>query len=142
MGDFPLATFRILYPQFVTSSDEVVLTVADQALCYIDTNGCECDNQGWMLLVAHLLFIRDAIAGGSVPPGAVQSATIGSVSVSFQAAPSIDGWAFWLNQTPYGQQFLALTAACFGAGFYVGGAPERAAFRSVGGYFPRGGDVE
>lgn len=136
MADFPLAKFRILYPQFAAVSDEVVGVVAEQAACYIGLYCSDCDEQGWMMLVAHMLFLRDAIAGGTITPGAVQSATIGSVSVSFQAAPSGDSWTFWLNQSPYGQQLAALIAACFGGLQYVGGSPERSGFRTVGGRFP------
>ncbi|MNJ79317.1 hypothetical protein D3C77_772930 [compost metagenome] len=48
-------------------------------------------------------------------------------------------WSYWLGMTPYGMQLMALLKVCTGGGLYVGGLPERAAFRSVGGIFPRGG---
>lgn len=136
MADFPLATFRILYPQFDSVDDDVVLAVADKAACYINMYCSDCNDQGWMLLVAHMLFLRAAIDGGTATPGPVASATIGSVSVSYQAAPTGDSWLFWLNQTPFGQELAALLAACFSGAMYVGGSPERSAFRTVRGRFP------
>lgn len=136
MADFPLAKFRILYPQFVEVTDEVIEVIAEQAACYTGLYCTGCDEQGWMLLVAHLLALRAAIEGGTSTPGPVQSATIGSVSVSYQAAPTADSWTFWLNQTPYGQQFLALVSACFAGLACVGGSPERSGFRGAGGKFP------
>lgn len=137
MEDFPLADFRLLYPQFDEVSDDVVNLIAQQALCYMGVHSCiNCGEQGWMLLVAHLLFLRAAGSSGGAAPGMLTSATIGSVSVSFQAPASSDGWSHWLNQSPFGQQFLALSKACFGGVRYVGSLPERAAFRSVGGLFP------
>jgi hypothetical protein len=137
---FPLEKFRILYPAFAAVADLTVTTVAESAACYIGLYCTDCDEQGWMLLVAHMLALRAmAESGNGVAPGAVQSATIGSVSVSFQAAPTSDSWSFWLTQTPYGQQLLALVDACFGGAQYVGGLGERAAFRSVGGAFPLNG---
>lgn len=136
METFPLADFRLLYPQFDAVPDDVVNLIASQALCYIGIHACNCGEQGWMLLVAHMLFLRESMNGGTVGPGALASATIGSVSVSFQAPSSTDGWSHWLNQSPFGQQFIALTKACFGGAMYIGGLPERSAFRSVGGIFP------
>lgn len=47
------------------------------------------------------------------------------------AAPGTTSYTYWLNSTPYGQQLAALLARCSAGGFYVGGLPERAAFRSV-----------
>lgn len=136
MADFPLAKFRILYPEFAAVTDETVLAVAEQAACYVSIYCSDCDEQGWMMLVAHMLKLRAANEGGTAAPGALASATIGSVSVSFQAAPSTDSWSFWLNQTSYGQQLAALLAACFGGVMYIGGSPERSAIRTVGGQFP------
>lgn len=142
METFPLADFRLLYPQFDEVSDDVVNLIADQALCYMGIHSCgNCGDQGWMLLVAHLLFLRASAEGGNATPGALASASIGSVSVSFQAPSSTDGWSHWLNQSPFGQQFLALSKACFGGVRYVGSLPERSAFRSVGGIFPNRGRV-
>ena len=129
---FPLEKFRLLYPAFASDSDEVVRAAAEQASCLAEVNGCKCSEQAWMALTAHVLALRAAgAAGEGVAPGALASASIDKVSVSFQAAPSRDAWQHWLNLTPYGQQAAALLKACAFAGLYVGGMPERDAFRAV-----------
>lgn len=134
---FPLEKFRLLFPQFASVTDEKVNAWADWAKCLADTNGCACTEQIWMLLVAHLIQLSTQAENGTSIPGALASATVEKVSVSFQPAPGADGWSHWLNLTPWGQQALALMAACSAGGMYVGGLPERAGFTSVGG--SRGG---
>lgn len=132
---FPLAKFRLLYPAFASTPDAVVLAVADEAKCLVDTQGCGCSDVVWMAVVAHLLELRKS--GGQVGVGSLASATIGSVSVSLQGPVSNDAWGRWLGSTPYGQKALALLAPCSAGGVYEGGLPERDAFRSVYGF--RGG---
>lgn len=142
MATFNLAAFRTLYPQFDTVADATVLAVADQALCFISDTGCECDDTAWFLMVAHLLQIQAAAAAGGSGSGPVASATVGGVSVSFQAPPyGTSAYKFWLFSTPYGSQLAAMLARCSAGGLYVGGAPERAAFRRAGGSFPNRGRV-
>lgn len=140
MAEFPLATFRVLYPAFADVTDEVVLATAQAALCYTSERGCGCSEAMWMLMVAHLLFMASLNASGQFTPGALANATIDKVAVGFAMPPIATPWQFWLNRSPYGQQFSALLSKCASQGFYVGGSPERAAFRTVGGVFPgRGG---
>ena len=128
---FPLAQFRILYPAFSSLSDAIVLATAEQAKCYLSANGCKCDDQGWMLMVAHLLSLRPSTSGGSAPAsGQVVSASVGGVSVSYAQAPQgSSSFKHWLNGTPYGQQLLALLGKCSTGGRYYGGLPETRAFR-------------
>lgn len=140
MATFNLAEFRTLYPQFASVADATVLAVSDQALCFIGETGCECDDTAWQLMVAHLLQIQAAAANGGGGSGPVASATVGGVAVSFQAPPyGSSAYKFWLFTTPYGAQLAALLARCSAGGVYVGGRPERAAFRQVGGTFPNRG---
>lgn len=140
MDDFPLAKFRLLYPQFATATDDVVLATADTALCYTSERGCKCSEAMWMLMVAHLLFMAALDARGQFTPGLLAGSTIDKVSVSFAMPITDTPWSFWLSRSPYGQQFAALLAKCAAGGMYIGGSPERAAFRTVGGVFPgRGG---
>ena len=142
MATFNLAAFRTLYPQFDTVADDTVRAVADQALCFISDTGCECDDTAWFLMVAHLLQIQTAAAAGGSVSGPVASATVGGVSVSFQAPPyGTSAYKFWLFSTPFGSQLAAMLARCSAGGLYVGGAPERAAFRRAGGSFPNRGRV-
>jgi hypothetical protein len=139
---FDLAAFRLLYPQFAAVSDEVVLAVAEQALCLISGTGCDCDAAAWQLMVAHLLQLQAAATSGGGGTGPIASATIGGVSVSFQAPPTgSSAYKYWLFTTPYGAQLAAMLARCAAGGVYVGGAPERAAFRRVGGGFPNRGKL-
>ena len=140
MATFDLAAFRTLYPQFDSVADATVNAVAEQALCFISDTGCECDDTAWFLMVAHLLQLQAAAANGGGGSGPVASATVGGVSVSFQAPPyGSSAYKFWLFTTPFGAQLAALIASCSAGGVYVGGAPERAAFRQVGGGFPNRG---
>lgn len=139
MATFDLSAFRALYAQFAAVTDETVLATAEQALCFISDSGCECGQAMWQLMIAHLLQLAaNAAAGGA--SGALASAAIDKVSVSFQAPPyGSSAYRFWLYSTPFGAQLAALLARCSAGGIYVGGAPERAAFRRVGGGFPRRG---
>lgn len=134
---FPLDKFRILYPAFDVIDDSVVSEFAELSRCFADARGCKCSDQAWMALTAHLLQLRDDSSSGNGKPGAIASASIDKVSVSFQTAPAGDSWSYWLNSTPYGQQAAALLKSCSAGGMYVGGLPERAAFLAV--YGSRGG---
>lgn len=139
MGEFPLAKFRILYPQFDAKTDDEILAIAGLAECFVTAYGCECADQLWMLMVAHMLQLQANAGSGNT--GQVASASIDGVSVSFSVPPSADAWAYWLNGSPFGQMFAALNRRCNSgmSGAYAGAFPERAAFRNVGGRFPLGG---
>lgn len=138
MKDFPLDKFKIMYPMFADMGDELIQFVAEDALCYMNDCGGKCTDQLWMLLVAHMLHLRkQAGAGGLV--GSVASATIDKVSVSFNAPPVTSDASYWFSLSPFGQQFLALRGRCSSPVMYIGGSPERSAFRSVGGLFPNRG---
>lgn len=136
---FDLAKFRLVYPQFNTADDALVLALAEQAECYLP-RGCEdCLDQLVMLLVAHMLSIRTASGvGGGL---AVASASEGGISVSLAMPANADARGQWLNITPFGQQYAALAARCgkgkAAAGLFIGGYPEGDAFRRVYGLFPR-----
>ena len=134
---FDLPTFRALYPQFDAVADATVLAQAGQAECYL-AETC-ADSCALNLMVAHLLQLSANAASGA-PAGQVTSASIDKVSVTVaQGAGANNSYTYWLNSTPYGQQLAALLARCAAGGTFVGGLPERAAFRSVGGVVPRGG---
>lgn len=135
---FDLPTFRALYPQFAGVSDSAVLAVSGQAACYIDST-C-ADDCAIYLMAAHLLQLT-ANAARKLPGGQITSASIDKVTVTVAQAPGSDSYTYWLNGTPYGQQLAALLARCASGGTSVGGLPERAAFRNVGGLFPRGGRI-
>lgn len=137
MAVFDLSAFRTAYPVFDSVPDATVQAAATSALCLIGQDGCDCDVQQWQLMVAHLLYIQGQVATGNGNAGAVTSATIDKVSVGFAAPPfGTSAYKFWLFKSPYGGQLLAMLDRCSKGGVYVGGLPERSAFRSVGGVFP------
>lgn len=125
-----LVKFRKLYPMFDEYDDELIRLIEEQADAFIS---CGCNEQMKMLIVAHMLQIRKNTQSGS-GTGVVASATIDKVSVSFSTPTSSSEQGAWLNLTPFGQQFLYLSKRC-SVPMFVGGRPELAAFRSVGGRF-------
>lgn len=137
MAVFDLSAFRTAYPVFDSVPDATVQAAATSALCLIGQDGCDCDVSMWQLMVAHMLYIQGQVATGNGNAGAVTSATIDKVSVAFAAPPfGTSAYKFWLFKSPYGGQLLAMLDRCSKGGVYVGGLPERSAFRSVGGVFP------
>lgn len=145
---FDPALFRQQFPAFADVAlypDAQLQRYWDMAVCYsTDVDYCKaelgvisCRQTALNMLTAHLLTIgTGAVTGQTV--GMVQSATVDKVSVTIQAPENPNQWQWWLNKTPYGQMYLALLRAKSAGGFYIGGSPERSAFRSVGGGFPRG----
>lgn len=136
-----IAAFRAQFPAFsdvVKYPDAVITGWWDGALCYLsaeDCCGCETDDcrlRAIYLLMAHLMQLASVTAAGG-QAGAVQSATIDKVSVTLATIPAQSMWQWWLSGTPYGLQLYMLLRQQAGGGMYVGGAPERAALRRVGG---------
>jgi hypothetical protein len=145
MADVTLdpALFRQLFPEFAANppnTDAVIQFRWDEAALYVTTENCgdliDARRQhAVMLMTAHLMrlavLLAAAPAGEPATPGVVTGATIDKVSVTLQPPPSRNEWGYWLNQTPYGQQLLAYLRVQSVGGFYVGGLPERDAFRKV-----------
>ena len=137
-----IQAFRTQFPAFddpAAFPDEMLQLWDDAASLHL--------SEGWMLsgatydlarklLTAHLVHLAHGIASsGSVGTsgGAVQSASEGSVSVSFTTPPTKTAWQFWLSSSPYGLQLWAMLTIAGSGGVYIGGLPEREAFRKVGG---------
>ncbi len=87
----------------------------------------------WM--TAHLVWSDYLIRQGQTTAGMVTGATVSKVSVSITPPPSASAWQFWLSTSPYGLQLWAFLNIKSAGGAYVGGLPERTAFRKVGGVF-------
>ena len=141
-----LTAFRALFPQFAdqTKFPDLVITMQfSMATSYIssDTYGCmsvEARTNALYLMTAHLLALNVIIAAGgySGQPGVVTQSHVGDVSVTLAQPPyGTSTWRYWLSLSPYGQQLLALLDSQAVGGFFVGGLPERDAFRKVGGIF-------
>lgn len=92
------------------------------------------------LLVAHMIYLSVLIGTGnpntgSQVPGLMQTATIDKVSVGLTPPPLPNQFQWWLNQTPWGQQLLALLQMNSVGGFYIGGQGAVAAFGYQGGNY-------
>jgi len=129
--------FRAAFPEFVALADSAVLAYAGMASASMTTDdgaliyGATLD-LALQLMTAHMARLMVmAAAGKSGAP--VTSASEGAVSVSMVAPPVRSAWGYWLSQTPYGQQLLSLLQVAGAGGLLIGGLPERAAFRKVGG---------
>lgn len=145
MITFNPSTFRQLFPQFSDAGvwpDVRLQMQFDLATGYVsdDEYGCmplAARTAALNLMTAHLCALAVIIAqnGYSGQVGVVQAATVDGISITLTPPPVKSQWRWWLNSTPYGAQLAALLEAQAVGGFYIGGLPERAAFRKVGGYF-------
>ena len=137
------AAFRALFPQFadpVKWPDAALSIQFGAATGYVsaDTYGdmpVAARTSALYLMTAHLLALGVIIAQNnySGQVGVVQGAVVDHVQITLTPPPVKSQWQWWLNTTPYGAQLLGLLDAQAAGGFYVGGLPERAAFRKVGG---------
>lgn len=139
------AAFRALFPQFadpVKWPDAALSIQFGAATGYVsaDTYGdmtVAARTNALYLMTAHLLALGVIIAQNnySGQVGVVQGAVVDHVQITLTPPPVKSQWQWWLNTTPYGAQLLGLLEAQAAGGFFVGGLPERAAFRKVGGVF-------
>lgn len=132
---FNASTFRAMFPVFKDTTvypDAVLQIYWDTATAYVSnqTGGCYVyalklaqQTLALNLMAAHIAALNSIIATGQ-SPGIVTGATIDKVSVQMEPPPSSNNWQFWLNQTPYGQQLLALLKMASVGGFYFGGYPS------------------
>lgn len=113
----------------------------DEVTCFV----CD-DNYGQILgncrlflinlFVAHMItLMQQAMQNPGQQSGFIASSTVDKVSVSYLAPPNPDAFHYWLNQTPFGQQALALLEVNTVGGDYVGGLGEAAGFRRINGMF-------
>lgn len=140
-----LVTWRLLFPAFANATtypDVYVQAQWGAAITWLpEYDGCLMSGPSLQtalnLMTAHLMQLNVMIAaGGALPTLGVQtSATIDKVSVTNAPPPIKNGWQQWLSLTPYGAQLWALLTRLSAGGLYVGGRPERSAFRQVGGRF-------
>lgn len=137
------ASFRLMFPVF---ADDTVYPPALIGMWWSTGTGFvsaqdNCGINGDALqsalnmMAAHLLWSSVLIGRGQTTVGVMIGSSIDKISVSFQAPPMLNNWRSWLLTTPYGAMFLALMEAQAAGGFYVGGSPERDAFRNSYGIF-------
>lgn len=140
-----ITTFRLMFPIFASTTlypDDLLNMFYEVATDFIPPypawGGLKPATLKLALqyLTAHLLYEYKLQARNQTGK-VVTGATVDKVTVSLLAPPVKDGWDFWLNQSPYGQSLLALLKLKSAGGWSVGGSPERAGFRVVGGVFRR-----
>ncbi len=143
-----VAVFRVMFPEFasVEAYPDAVLQLRwdNEAVAFVSDENCGSLTgtkraYAVQIMLAHLLRLSKLAAqvdaGGMQVAGVVTGATIDKVSVTLAPPPSRGEWGYWLAQTPYGAQLASYLSMQAAGGFYVGGNPERAAFRKVGGVF-------
>lgn len=124
---FDVAAFRVAFPQFASALafpdvtlqgywDVAALYVSDEADYGRLTGAARA--RALDLLTAHLSALSALIAAGRTP-GVVQSSTIDKISVTLVPPPIKSDFDFWLQQTPYGAQLLALLGVYSSGGWYV-----------------------
>lgn len=139
-----IASFRVVFPMFtsvVKYPDALLNGLYGFAGSYISNSDSVCGglagdtlDLALQLVTAHLLIIwRKANKGEVTAP--LLNASIDKVSVAVQPPPTRNGWEYFLSSTPFGLQLWALLSVQSAGGWSVGGAPERSAFRRVGGRF-------
>lgn len=142
---FDVALFRQTFPVFADTTvypDQTITLWSDIAACSVREN-CQlngaCFNTAWQLLTAHIAQTLTRAAQGQTTTGVVTSAGVDKVTVGYAPPPTHTAWAYWLAQSPYGQQLAAMLSAMSVGGFYLGGTvvPERSSFRGAGGFFNR-----
>lgn len=130
-----ITLFRTRFTAFSDDTkypDATIQATWDTAIIYVSDVANDCFEEKKLELAlqqmtAHLLFLQDSISSGGVS-GTVLSSTIDKVSVTLAAPKNSDDFEFWLNQSPYGQQLLALLNTICTGGFYIGGDAPRLAY--------------
>ena len=139
--DLNIQTFRATFPLYAdetTYPDTLLNAQYKIGKCYVADNDCtmaeNCREYALQAMLAHLLYIRDQVNSGN-NVGVITSASEGEVSVSLATPVVDDEWHYWFNSSPFGRELIALLEVQSVGGFYVGGSPERRAFRKAGGVF-------
>ena len=132
-AQFPAFSSDVKYPDTLLQMywEEVTCIVSDQSYGLLYG---KCRQLALNMLLAHFLGMMATVNKGR-QGGFVSSSTIDKVSVTKVAPPTPDMFSWWLSQTPYGQQLLALLDVKSVGGYYIGGSPETSGFRRIGGFF-------
>ena len=133
---FHVERFMLSFPSFTEANGytkEMIARVGRAAMNYVTEWRCgfpledpEDREYALFLVAAHMLILRKNADGdmndGQTPSGGrVKKATVGAVSVETDAPNSYrsDDYTYWLSQTAYGQELLALLASAAPAGIFV-----------------------
>ena len=137
--------FKSVYPQFSKFTDSQLdwffEMVENDVLDNTETSCIPLSTRRklFFLLVAHKAQLQDRIdEGNSSLVGRISSATEGSVSISSDYLSSPTALAQWLNQTPYGAEYYAMTSK-YRTVLWVAAEPpmpvRRSRFRSPFGFW-------
>lgn len=142
MFTLDIATFRALFTEFsntTTYPDDSITMNWDTATIYVSA-----EDHGWLngrareraiyLMTAHSLKLMTMLGNGEEPK-IINSSSRDKISVTAEPPKLSTHFQYWLSLTPYGMELLTLLKASAVGGMYVGGLPERSAFRKVGGMF-------
>lgn len=134
-----------VFSDVATYPDAFLQVFWDQAVAMADAHsGCIISGASRMLmlnlLMAHIMSLYGLPSKGAKiktpnQGGFVSSSTIDKISVSKVAPPTSSMFDWWLAQSPWGQQLLALLEMFAVGGTHVGGLPESEAFRKWSGIF-------
>ncbi|WP_321905130.1 DUF4054 domain-containing protein [Paraburkholderia tropica] len=135
---FDPVAFQNAFPAFSSTPTAAITTwanIVEQSP--MQSWFCTAPTTQQQLIVAHVgyLLTNASSIDNSQGGGAVVSATEGSVSASFVAPPVRDGLEYYLSGSTYGQMLWAMLNVQAAGGAYIGGLPERSAYRKVGGVF-------
>jgi ligand-binding sensor domain-containing protein len=94
----------------------------------------DASDQGMMiyLMAGHLMSLSAMICDNDgAPVGLVSAATVDKVSVTMQLPPNPSQFQWWLSTTPYGAQLYAMLGVATVGGYWIGGSPQRWAYRGL-----------
>jgi hypothetical protein len=114
------------FPEF-ENADNIELYI-NRAALYFENCTCFLENDKQymvFLLTAHLLTAQKALNDGDAAGGIQTSASIDKISVGIAQPPFTDGFDYWLNQSKYGQQLLAIINAKMITPKFIGGSFQR-----------------
>lgn len=131
---FNASNFRALFKPYSDPNlfpDALLQLFWDTATAYVSNRSGGCYTLGLKLgqqvlalnlMTAHIVFLTQQANQGQ-NTGLLQGATIDKVSVTLTPPPEVNQWQWWLNQSPYGQQLLAMLGVAAVGGGYFGGFP-------------------
>ena len=101
---------KLRYPEFTSTSDDVVGMVIGDAFPFFDEERWGSFYlQGYCAFVAHQLTVNArAAAGAAAASGPVQTKTVGDVSVTYQGGETLRATDSYFATTSYGQRYLQL----------------------------------
>lgn len=124
--DLSALAFITQFPEFQNATN--IVEMINRAKVYFSPcmEVC-CDKYQLIifLMAAHLLALQNNIANGDTAGGLQTGASIDKVSVTVAPPPFSNGFEYYLNQTTYGQQLLALLNLLIASPDYVGGSFQR-----------------